>query len=68
MVFNPSPQVAVARAAAKTLKADMGAIVIYLDSKTGVNMASFGHNRALCTEMGKLGDHLYEAARDYFKD
>ena len=65
MAWNPSPAVAVARDAARRLKAHQ-VVIVYLnlvDEKIG--MASYGENRVLCAEAGKLGDELYEAARRF---
>ena len=64
MAWNPSPQVAVARDAARKLKAEVGCIVIYVNNET-LGMASYGHDKALCAAMGKLGDHLLETAMEY---
>jgi len=64
MPWNPSPQVAVARAAAKKLAAEVGCIVIYVNRDT-LGMASYGRTVAQCGDMGKLGDHLYEKAMEY---
>ncbi|KKN83562.1 hypothetical protein LCGC14_0298010 [marine sediment metagenome] len=67
MPWNPSPEVAVAQDAAKKLNAEVGVVVIYVNRDT-LGMASYGHNKALCAEMGKLGDHLYEAAMEYIDE
>ena len=67
MAWNPKPEVAVARDAAKKLKAEIGCVVIWMNRST-MGMASYGHNKALCDEMGKLGDHLHKAATEYFED
>ena len=66
MPWNPSPEVAVARDAAKKLDADIGAVIIYLKSDRALGIASYGANKALCAEMGKLGDRLYDATMEYF--
>ena len=65
MAWNPSPEVAVARDAAKKLGAEVGVVVIYLGLQT-VGMASYGVNAAVCTEMGLLGEHLLRATKDYY--
>ncbi len=68
MAYNPSLEVAVARDAAKKLKAEaeVGCVVIYV-SRSRLGMASFGHNKELCAKMGKLGDHLFDAAMEFYK-
>ena len=67
MVWNPKPEVTVARDAAKKLKAEIGCVVLWFNRET-VGMASYGHNVRLCDEMGKLGDHLLKAAKDYYAE
>lgn len=59
MAWNPSPEVAVARAAAKDLAAKQ-CIVIYL-TESQIGMASYGQTKKLCAEAGKLGDVAYDA-------
>ena len=65
MPFNPSPEVAVAREAAKQLKAK-AAIVIYV-SEDGekIGMASYGQDAKTCRAAAELGDWLYESARQH---
>jgi len=68
MAWNPSPEVAVARDAARKLNAEQ-VIIVYLQLRAGkIGMASYGQNKALCDEAGKLGDHLFRTAKDYFED
>ncbi len=67
MGWNPSPEVRVARDAAKALNAEVGAVVIYLSHDT-LGFASYGHNKALCTKMSQLGEHLYAATLAYYAD
>lgn len=64
MAWNPGPEVAVARDAAKKLNAEVGCVIIWLNKGT-IGMASYGHTKALCDEIGKLGDHLYDAAIEH---
>ncbi len=68
MAWSPSPQVAVARDAARGLGADMGAIVVYFDSRDGIGMASYGANRELCRVIGEVGNICIAKAMDYFED
>jgi len=66
MVWNPSSEVAVARAAANKLEA-RGAVIVYIkDGKLG--MASYGQTKSLCAEMGRLGDKLFDAGMAHFKE
>lgn len=67
MSWSPSPKVAVARDAAHKLGADVGAIIIYL-TPTQVGMASYGRNKRLCEEMGKLGEHLLACVNSYYEE
>ena len=59
MAFNPSPEVAVARDAAKKLDATM-CIVLYVTKDNKLGMASYGQNKNLCEYAGLLGDAAYE--------
>lgn len=62
MAWNPSPEVAVARDAAKKLSASR-CVVVWIDDDTGkLGMASYGTTKALCAEAGRLGDCLFDAA------
>ena len=68
MAWNPSPQVQVARDAAKRLGANVGCVIIYLTANPdNMGMVSYGANAALCTEMGKLGDELMAATKKHFE-
>jgi hypothetical protein len=62
MAWNPSPEVAVARDAAKRLGDAPMCVVFYVTNEGGFGYASYGKNRALCDEAGKLAKHLYKAA------
>lgn len=64
MAFNPSLEVAIARDTAEKFNAEVGCIVIWVNEDT-FGMASYGRNKILCAEMGKLGDHLYEETLAY---
>ena len=64
MAWNPAPEVAVARDAAKKLGDADQCIVIYLNYSTdSIGMASYGKTKALCAEAGKLGEAAYDAVR-----
>jgi hypothetical protein len=59
MAWNPSPEVAVARDAARRLGANRTIIIYFTDSHQ-LGMSSYGATRELCREAGKLGDKIYE--------
>ena len=63
MAWNPTPEVAAVRDAAKKLDDAPIAVIVFL-TKDGQNigMASYGKTKALCAEAGKLGKHLLNAA------
>ena len=68
MAWNPSPEVAVARDAARKLDADM-CVVVYVNAhKQQIGCASYGVNSMLCAETKKLADQCYEAAKAWFED
>ena len=65
MAWNPSPEVAVARDAAKRLAADR-CVVIYTTPDGKLGMASYGQTKELCAATGRIGDVLFEKAKDLF--
>lgn len=65
MAWNPSPEVAAARDAAKKLDDAPMVVLIYVSRKGGIGMASYGKTMALCRSAGKLGDYLFEAAKKW---
>ena len=66
MAWNPSPEVAVARDAAKRLSNADICVVLWID-ETGehLGMASYGKTVVLCETAKGLGNVLYEKAMDY---
>ncbi len=64
MAWNPSPEVAVAREAAKQLGANT-TVVIFTRSNGQFGAASYGKTLALCAEAGKLCDHLFEQSEEW---
>jgi hypothetical protein len=69
MPFNPSPEVAAARDAAKQLGGCPVAVVVFITpdgSKLGA--ASYGKDKRLCGHAGGLCDHLYEAAMKWLAE
>ncbi len=66
--WNPSPEVAVARDAAKAFDADMCVVIFVNAKKERMGYASYGANPALCAETKKMADRCYEAAKKWFED
>ena len=66
MGFNPSKEVAIARDAAKQLKANR-CIVLYTNSKGQIGYASYGKTVHLCDQTRHIADHAYDAVMDWFK-
>lgn len=61
MAWNPTPEVAAVRDAAKKLQTPL-AVIVYLTHDGKLAMASYGQNVELCKHAGKLGEHLFDAA------
>lgn len=62
MAWNPSPEVAIARDAAKRLGDADQCIVIYLNWERGmIGMATYGKTPSLCREAKSLGDVAFVA-------
>lgn len=59
MAWNPSPEVAVARDAARALKADR-TIVFFTRPDGKFGFASYGETKQKCAAMGRVGDALWE--------
>ena len=67
MAWNPSPEVAVARDAARKLRADQ-CIIIFLRNREGqMGYASYGETKALCAEANRLANELYNAASKWLE-
>jgi hypothetical protein len=65
MAWNPTPEVAVARDAAKRLGADR--IVLTYTTKAGqIGYASYGETKALCAETKRLADRLHDESMQFF--
>lgn len=73
MAWNPSPEVQVARDAAKSIEKIKGGsidicIVLYGHSdhtdRVGIGYASYGSSKALCGMARRLADTCYERMRD----
>lgn len=63
MAWNPSPEVAVARDAARKLGANRCVVIFIKDENFG--MASYGETKKLCEWTKGMGDALFEEARRY---
>lgn len=68
MAWDPSPEVAVARDAAKSLGNVPMCIVVYVTDERQVGMASYGRTPALCKRTGKIGDKLFDEAMRLLSD
>lgn len=69
MAWNPSPEVAAARDAAKALGNAPICVVLWLDEKTQrLGMASYGRTMPLCKHAGDFGNHLLKAALKWGED
>lgn len=60
MAWNPSPEVAVARDAAKALGDAEMCIVVWFTRDNQLGMASFGKTKSLCQQAGIIGDQIYD--------
>lgn len=66
MAWNPSPEVAIARDAAKKLNADR-VIIIYTRKSDGrFAMATFGETKSLCAETKGMGDTAFDAVEEKY--
>ena len=59
MAWNPSPEVAVARDAAKKLGDASMCIVLWVASDEKVGMASYGKTKALCDAAKRIADDVW---------
>ena len=67
MAWNPSPTVAVARDAAKCLKADR-CVIVYTTPDGQLGSVSYGETRALCDQTVGLLDALHARATEWFEE
>jgi len=66
MAWNPSPEVAAVRDAAKALGDAPIAVVIFITPNGDrLGMASYGKTKKLCDEAGKLGSYLFKKAMEW---
>jgi hypothetical protein len=66
MPWNPSPEVAALRDAARKLGADR-AVIVYTRPDGKMGYASYGSDRALCAEAKALAEDLWSAAVEHFR-
>lgn len=59
MAWNPSPEVAAARDAAKALKADR-TIVFFTRPDGHFGFASYGETKAKCAQAAAAGDEIWD--------
>lgn len=64
MVWNPTPEVAVARKAAERLRAPI-CVVVYVTRDQKLGVASYGETKALCQQARKLAEHLFKAVEHW---
>lgn len=66
MAWNPSPEVAIARDAARQLKANR-IVILYMTELDQIGYASYGETKPLCDETRILADVIYEAAMTHYE-
>ncbi|MGB4031210.1 MAG: hypothetical protein WBK94_03010 [Tenuifilaceae bacterium] len=72
MAWNPSPQVRVARDAAATLgrlakSPVIQVAIVYITADGRLGTVTYGQTKALCAEAKALGDELYDAAMNFYR-
>ena len=67
MAWNPSPEVAAARDAAKALKANR-VIVFFTRDDDRFGYASYGSTKAECAEAKKIADAVWETVSQEIMD
>ena len=65
MAFNPSPKVAEARDLATKYRKTKVIIFMIDDDAGTMEYASFGKDKAMCSDAGKLADVAYKAIFDH---
>lgn len=68
MAWNPSPEVAVARDAAKKLGVDQVVMIVVSHSKDQMGYITYGATKKLCDHAKGLGEAAYEAVRKVMED
>lgn len=72
MAWNPTPEVAAVRDAARKIEAKMGetvdrAFVVFTTEGGRIGYASYGNNQATCALAKRLADTAYEAVMEQFE-
>ena len=65
MAWNPAPEVAVARDAARKLDDAPVVVVFYVTREGGLGMATYGKTMKLCAKAKEFGEHLWKAAETF---
>lgn len=73
MAWNPSPEVAVARDAAKRLadihKLNVDRVIVLYTTGTGmVGYASYGQTKELCADARRIADRLFDTLGEIMED
>lgn len=73
MAWNPSPEVAAVRAAAKQLENAMGvnvdrAVIVFTTTSGSYGYASYGDSKVNCSKAKRLGDVLFDEASRYLSN
>ena len=69
MAWNPAPEIAVARDAARKLgDADQIIIITLNHAKEQMGLFTYGKTKALCDDAYQLGKVAYEAAREEYAE
>jgi len=65
VAWNPAPEVAVARDAAKKLDDAPVVAIFYVTKDGGLGMATYGKTMALCAKAKEFGEYLWQHAETY---
>ena len=68
MAWNPVPEVAAARDAAKALNNAPVVVLLYLTNDEQIGFASYGRTKELCKFAGQLGEHCFKAMKNFGGD
>lgn len=66
MAWNPAPEVADCREIARKWNKEQ-VIILAIDDKGVMQMATFGKTRSLCAVAGKLGNVAFDAIREHVR-
>lgn len=73
MAWNPSPEVAAAREAARAIGAVKGSpvdrcVVLFTTESGQIGYASYGKTREVCAQTRRLADVLFDKACEWFAE